>query len=315
MLERWTSIMLGAIAACTALAISQVDRLPMLDERVIFLVEVGLAVGIGLFVFQYSRHSDRLIDRHVDEVGLLLKRNEKAKQMRRARASRALYSDMRDMADICSKLVETGGKPIDLTAPQWELFKSNVADLHSQVDEQLDRLGRNLEFSDHLDGSTYDKIQDAANSWDAKIHVDEDEKVIDTTQYRVILDMINLVLPKLERHLGRGAGVLSAPFRPAETISQSDRLMIALDRNAYPPGAAIHASLTATEQLPARKVTVTILDMDLKVLARKTAVAPGHSKYFALLGSHFRLRCSGKASGESGSGSGATLVVDIEPKV
>lgn len=150
MLERWTSIVLATIAACTALGISQVDRLPMLDERVIFLVEVALAVGIGLFVFQYSRHSDRLIGRHVDEVGLLLKRNEKAKQMRRARASRDLYSGMRDMADICSKLVETGGKPIDSTAPQWELFKSNVADLHSQVDKYLDRVGRNLEFSDHL---------------------------------------------------------------------------------------------------------------------------------------------------------------------
>lgn len=315
MLERWTSIALAAIAACTAFAITQVDKLPMLDERVIFLVEVALAVGIGLFVFQYSRHNDRLVKGHLDGVEVLLKRNEKAKQVRRIRASRALYSDMQAMADACSKLVETGGRLDSAHALQWESLKLQVDGLHSQIDEYLDKLGRHLESSGHLDSSTYDKILDVVNLWDAKIHIDYDKKVFDTEQYQSMLDMINRILPRLERYLELGADMPPAPFRPTEAISRSDLLAIALDRSTYPPGATIHASLTAAGKLPGRKVTVSILDANLKVLARKTAAAPGHPKgSIALLRSRLGSRDSEKASGAPGSGSGGALAMDMKPK-
>ena len=315
MLERWTGIALAAIAACTAFAISQVDKLPMLDERVIFLVEVALAVGIGLFVFQYSRHNDRLIKGHLDGVEVLLKRNEKAKRVRRIRASRALYSSMQDMADVCSKLVEAGDRLDSTHALQWESFKSQVGGMHSQIDEYLDKLGRHLESSDHLDSSTYDKILDMVNLWDAKIHIKYDEKVFDTGQYHAMLDMINRILPRLERHLELGDGVSTAPFRPTDAISRSNLLAVTLDRNTYPPGATIHASLTATGKLPGRKVTVTVLDANLKVLVRKTATAPGYPEGpIALLRSRLGSRNSGKTSGETGSGGGGALVMDMKPK-
>lgn len=316
MLERWTSITLAAIAACTAFAITQVDKLPMLDDRVIFLVEVALAVGIGLFVFQYSRHSDQLIEGHVDGMELMLKRNEKAKQVRGIRASRALYSNMQAMADMCSRLLEAADSAPSTTAPQWESLKSNATDLHNQLEGQLDRLWRNMESSDHLDDNTYDKIRDVDDVWDKKIHIDDGNKTINVLQYRAMLDMINLVLPRLERRQWPSTGAPLAQFRPAESISQSDRLAIALDRDTYPPGAVIHVSLTAAGQLPDRKVVITILDMDLKILARKKAAAPGRSKPAAAL---FRAQVGQRRRRQVPMGQGdgdnaAYTVVDMNPK-
>lgn len=316
MLERWTSIALAAIAACTALGISQVDHLPMIDERVIFLVEVALAVGIGLFVFQYSRHSDRLIDRHVDEVGLLMKRNERAKQVRKIRANRALYSNMHAMADICSKLVNMAGGQSGIAATEWESFKSDVIAMHGQIEDRLDRLGRNLESSDHLDDVIYDKIRNAVDMWDEKIRIDDDNKTVNVLQYQTMLDMLNQVLPRLGRRQGLGMDVPLSMFRPAEFISQSDRLTIALDRDTYPPGAAIHITLTAAGRLPGRKIIVTILDMDLNAVARKTVVAPGHSRSpIALL--RARLGPRGSQDDPASQGGGcrvAATVVDMRPK-
>ena len=316
MLERWTGIALAAIAACTAFAISQVDKLPMLDERVIFLVEVALAFGIGLFVFQYSRHSDRLIEGHVDGMELMLKRNEKAKQVRRVRASRSLYSNMQAMADMCSRLLEAADSAPGTTAPQWESLKSHVTDLHNQLEGQLGRLGRNLESSDHLDDNTYDKIRDATDIWDKKIHIDDENKIVNVLQYRAMLDMINLVLPRLKRRQELGVDAPLAQFRPAESISQSDRLAIALDRDTYPPGAVIHVSLTAAGKLPSRKVIVTILDMDLKLLARKKAAAPGRPKpAAALLRAQVGPRSRRKVPMGRGDGDNAAYtVVDMNPK-
>lgn len=316
MLERWTGIALATIAACTALAISQVDLLPVPDERVAFLVKVALAAGIGLLVFQYSRRGDRLIGRHADEVGLMLKRNEREEQAHRIRASRALYSDMQAVARMCSTLAETARGPPDMTAPQWESFRSNVACLHSRVGRRLVSLDHNLESSGRLDVATYDKIRDAVDVWDEKVRIDDDSGTVHVLQYREMLDVLNLALPALERRQGPGTGAALARFSPTEAASRSERLAISLDRDTYPPGAAIHISMTAAAPLPDRMVTVTILDMDLKILAQKKVAAPGQAKLpAALLRALAVPRSRGKSPVDRGSGGAAApAVVDMTPK-
>ena len=288
----------------------------MLDERVVFLVKLALAAGIGLLVLQYSRRGDRLIGRHADDVGLMLKRSEREEQVHVIRARRALYSDMQAVAHICSTLAETSGGPPDMTAPQWESFKSNVAGLHSRAGRRLVSLDRNLESFGHLDDSTYDKIRNAVDMWDEKARIDDDSRTVNVLQYREMMDVLNLALPVLERRQGPGTGVALAQFRPTEATSQSDRLAISLDRDTYPPGAVIHVSLTAVEPLPDRKVTVTILDMGLKILAQKKAAAPGQAKLpAALLRALVGPRsCRKSPVGQGSGGAAAPAVVDMALK-
>lgn len=266
----WLVAMLAAIAASATAAAALVDRMPSFDGRAIFFAEVALAVALGLVVFWYSQRSDRAMKANLGEVRSMLQRNDKAKQIRRLEASRALHSTVRSMLGACATLVKMGGQSAKTPDPEWKQLKADLAALHENVKSSAGRIGRELEHVDYLDDRTYDGIATAMGQLDETIRVDDEARTVDTLRYRAITEALRPVLPRLERRLGLGADLPLAIPGPADRPSLSDRFEITLDRVAYYPGAVIRASVVSDEAFPSRKVTVAILDEDLKVLAKKT---------------------------------------------
>ena len=267
----WLAVALAAIAASATAAAALVDRMPSFDGRAIFFAEVALAVALGLVVFWYSQRSDRSMKANLGEVRSMLQRNDKAKQIRRLEASRALHSTIRAMLGACATLVKMGGQSAKTPDPEWKQLKADLAALHENVKSSAGRIGRELEHVDYLDDRTYDGIATAMGQLDETIRVDDEARTVDTLQYHAITEALRPVLPRLERRLGLGADLPLAIPGPADRPSLSDRFEITLDRVAYCPGAVIRASVVSDEPLPSRKVTVAILDEDLNVLAKRTA--------------------------------------------
>lgn len=270
----WLAPALVAIAASTAAAVILVDRMPPFDGRAIFFMEVALAVALGLVVFWHSRRSDRAIKSALGDIGSMLRRNDKAKQIRRTAASRTLHSTVSSMLDACATLARMGHQPGKATKPEWEQLKANLAALHGEVRASADRLGRELEHAGYLDDRVYDGIVAAVGLLGEKICVDDKGMTVDAASYFAMMDALRPVLPRLERLFALGADSLLAIPGPVNSPSLSDRLEIRLDRDTYYPNAVIRASVSADEPLPSRKVTVAILDEDLAVLAKKTVKIP-----------------------------------------
>ena len=264
---------LVGIAAATAAAIILVEHLPAFDGRAIFFAEVALAISLGLLVFWYSWQSDRAMKANLSEVRFMLRRNDKAKQMRRVEASRTLCYTISTLLDTCDTLVKMGGQSDKTPDPEWKQFKDDLAALHGNVRASAGRIGRELEHADYLDDRAYDGIAAAVRQLADTILVDDKAKTVDTLQYRAIADALRPVMSLLERRLGLDENSPLALPGPAEATSLSDRLEIRLDRAAYYPNAVIRASVAADGPLPSRKVTVAILDENLEVLAKKTKKA------------------------------------------
>ena len=168
---------LAGIAAATAAAIILVDRLPAFDGRAIFFAEVALAISFGLLVFWYSWQSDRAMKANLSEVRSTLRRNDKAKQMRRVEASRTLRYTISTVLDACDTLVKMGGQSDKTPDPEWRQFKDDLAALHGNVRASAGRIGRELEHADYLDDRAYDGIAAAVGQLADTILVDDNAKM------------------------------------------------------------------------------------------------------------------------------------------
>ena len=270
----WLAAALAAIVASATVAAILVDQMPAFDGRAIFFAEVALAIALGLLVFWYSQRSDRAMKSSLGEVRSMLQRNDKAKQIRRMSASRALHTAISAMLDTCDTLVKMIDHSDKTPEPEWGQFKANLAALHGNVKTSADRLGRELEHAGYLDDRAYDDIAAAVGLLEETIRADDEAKTVDTTPYLAITDALGPVLSRLERRLGLGKDAPLAVPGPADPADTSDRLKIRLDRPVYYPNSVIRASVEADEPFPSGKVTVAILDENLDELAKKTKKAP-----------------------------------------
>lgn len=274
MLASWLAAALVVLTASAASAAFLVDNMPAFDGRVIFIIEVALALALALLVFSYSLQSDRAVKGNLSEVRSMLKRNEKAKQIRRIEASRALHSTISAILDNCYTLVEIGGQSAKTPESGWKQLKDDLGALHRKIKESVDRLARELEHADHLDDRVYDDIAAAVVLLEETIRTNDEERTVDTDQYDNLADALSPVLLRLKRRLGYDAGTPPATPGPADPVDPSDRLNIRLDRTVYYPNSVIRASVAPDEPFPSRKVTVAILDENLEVLDKKTKKAP-----------------------------------------
>lgn len=261
---------LVGIAASTAAAMLLVDCLPAFDGRAIFFAEVALAISLGLLVFWYSWQSDRAMKANLSEVSSMLRRSDKAKQIRRVEASRTLHYTISTLLDTCNTLVKMGGHSDKTPDPEWKQFKADLATLHGNVRASAGRIGRELEHAYYLDDRAYDGITAAVGQLKDTISIDDERKTVDTSPYLAMTEALCPVLSGLKQRLGLDEDSPLAIPGPAEPTSLSDRFEIRLDRAAYYPGAVIRASVAANEPFPAKKITVAILDEVLDVLAEKT---------------------------------------------
>ena len=274
MRSRLIAAALVGIATFTTAAIILVDYMPAFDGRSIFFVEVALAVALGLLVFWYSRQSDQIMKSNLDEVRSMLKRSEKAKQIRRTAASRTLHSTIRSITSTCATLSTMIDQSNKTPEVEWKEFKDELAALHGSVKASADRLGIELEHAGYLDDRAYEGIGTAVERLEDTISVNDTKKTVDASQYRAISAALGPILTKLERRLGLDAESHLVMPMPADPTSLSDRLEIRLDRTSYYPNAVIRATVSADEPFPSRKVTVAILDENLTVLDKKTQKAP-----------------------------------------
>ena len=274
MLAKWLAAALVVLTASAASAAFLVDRMPAFDDRVIFIIEVALALALALLVFAYSLQSDRAVKSNLSEVRSVLRRNEKAEQIRRNEATRTLHSTITAILGNCGMLAEIGGQPGKTPKSGWKQLKDDLGALHRKVKESANGLGRELEHAGYLDDRAHDDIAAAVGLLEETVRANDEERTIDTGQYRNLADALSPVLLRLERRLGLDEDTPLAVPVPAYPADPPDRLKIRLDRTVYYPNSVIRASVAADEPFPSGKVTVAILDENLDELAKKTKKAP-----------------------------------------
>lgn len=271
MLGRLDALVPAAIFACTTAAIMADPPLPLSDLD-IFFMEVALATALGYIVFRYSQKSDRGLQSHLGEVKLMLQRSERARQIRKAHANKSLHAILDTILSSCRTLSKLGATHADASASESQRLKSDFSRLRHDIGASVERLGRELEHADYLDDRTYDDIAVVVNTLDTPVRTSGNEDTLDIEHYRAAIDLLPPLLLRLERRLDLGTGAFSLP--PPESASPPGRLEVRLDRDTYPPGAAIRATVTADGSFPSKKVTISILDDRLEVMATKTKKAP-----------------------------------------
>ncbi len=274
------ALLLVAICGCPIVAMLLVDRVLLADpkfefgDRVIFFAEVILAAYLAAIVFLYSQKNDRSIRGHLAKVWSMLERNEKAKQAKKLRKSRALCSDMNAVKSDCLTLVEAGSKSTETHPNQWPQFWDGLVSLDDRIKASVGRVRRDLDGMDYIDDYTYDAITEAVDQLGDAIHVDEDGRTVDTGRYQRAADMLGPVLLRLDRRLNAAPHATSPLFPTAAASGSSGPFEIRLDQALYPPNATVRASVAFDGPFPGKKVTVAILDENLATLAKTTERAP-----------------------------------------
>ena len=271
MLGRLDALVPAAIFTCTTAAIMTDPPLPLSDLD-IFFMEVALAIALGYIVFRYSQKSDRGLRSHLGEVKSMLQRSEKTRQIRKMHANKSLYTILNAMLRSCRTLSKLGATHADAPASESQQFKADFLRLRHDIGASVERLGHELEHADYLDDRTYDDIAAVVNTLDAPVRPSGNEDTLDIEHYRAAIDLLPPLLLRLERRLGLDTGALPRP--PPESASQTGRLEVRLDRDTYPPGAAIRATVAADGSFPSKKVIISILDDRLEVMATKTKKTP-----------------------------------------
>ena len=187
------------------------------------------------------------------------------------RATRSVCAGICSLMRDCSMLTTMGARSKEILAPDWLWFRADLLALHAAVARSAHALAAALRDADHLGGGTRDDILAAIDRLEVTVPIDDGKRTVDTTQYQEITGSLNPVLARLGRHLGLDMSQTPRRPRPA---GAPDGLAVRLDRDAYPPGAAIRAVVEADGKFPDQEVAVTIHDEGLDELAKRTEAVP-----------------------------------------
>ena len=162
-------------------------------------------------------------------------------------------------------------------------FEADLMELHANASRSAYTLALALRDADHLDSRAYDDIIDAIDRLKDAAPIDNGKRTVDISQYREISKSLDHVLTRLRRRLGLA---MSQPARRPMPAGGPCGLALCLDRDTYPPGAKIHATVKSNGQFQRSKVTVTVLDEGLAVLARRDKRAPAQARGRPSMGIH-----------------------------
>lgn len=271
MLGLLDALVLVAICVCTAAAVLADHPMPLSDLD-IFFMEAALAVALGFIVFRYSRQSDLRLQSHLSEVKSMLQRREKTKQIRKTHANKNLCTILTSILSSCHTLVELGDRHANVPASESQQPKSDFSRLHRTIEASVGRLGRELEHANYLEGRTYDDIAAAIAELDMSSRTTDSEKTLGTEQCQAAIELLGPVLHRLERRIDPGIGAHS--LTTSESTSPPGRLVVRLGHDIYPPAATVRATVTSDGPFPSKKVTISVLDDGLEVLAKKTKKTP-----------------------------------------
>lgn len=229
-----------------------------------FAVGAGISAVTAFIFFLYSYVTDRSLKSHLRDHRLAPGRAKMSNRAKKAREAHSMYASIDRLMCECSLLTTMGDKYEKVPDPDRLQFGDDLGGLHCNAVRSADELRRILRNAEYLDDlisddilATIDLLKNAPPA--------DGNGAVDTGRYREILDRLGPVQDRLERRLDLAAK------RPAVAPSG---LAVRLDRDTYPPGAAIRATVEAGGQLPNRKVTVTIFDEGLAVLDKKTETLP-----------------------------------------
>ena len=235
----------------------------------IIAAQVSIVIAITLIL--YFQEINPTVKSNLNEVSFLLNRNEKSKQARKALATGALCAGICSLMRDCTMLIMMGAKSKEVFAPDWLWFRADLVALHAAAARSAHALAVALRNADHLGGGTRDDILAAIDRLEITVPIDDGKRTVDTTQYQEMTELLNLVLTRLGRRFDLA---MSQPPRQPRPAGAPDGLAVCLDRDAYPPGAAIRVTVESPGQFSCSEVTVVILDEGLAEVDKKDKRAP-----------------------------------------
>lgn len=249
----------------------------------------GLVVGVtsvavtAIIVFSYSVVTDRYLRLHLRDHRLVRGGVEGWRQARKVRAIGALHASACSLERDCTLLARMGARSGGVREAEWLQYRADLLALHAAAARSAYLSALALRDADHLvGGGACDDILAAIGLLEDAAPIDDAKGTVDTARHKMASDMLRPVLVRLERRL------CLAKSRPplSPTAEAPGRLILRLDRDTYPPGAAVRATVEARGQLRRRKVTITVHGKSLSIRPKKTGMLPepepGHPAAIAL---------------------------------
>lgn len=264
----------------TALALlivagSMVALLLSVSDLSIFAVGVSIAAmggfitaAITLISFSYSHKTDQTVESHLRDHRLAPGRAKRSRRARNARAIYALYVAIGRLMDYCSALTKMGARSAEVPDADWPQFWIDFLALRAGAAGSARALALELRDADHLDITTGDEILAVIDMLGGAAPVDDGKRAVDVGRYHSALNLLDPILAGLRRRLDLVVSRLP-PLHGAP-----GGLHLSLDRDTYPPGATIRATVTVDEGFPDGEATVAVFDEGLGVLIEEAAAVP-----------------------------------------
>ena len=251
---------------------------PHATDDNIFLIKVlitatgtVITVAITLILFYYSYITSQTVDSHLRGHRLVPGRDKRSRRAQEARATRSVCIGICSLLRDCSLLTGLGDRSKGVLAPDWLWFRADLVALHAAAARSAHTLAAALWNAYHLGGGIRDDIIAAIDRLEVTVSIDDGKRTVDTTQYQEISGSLNHVLARLGRRLDLA---MSQPPRRPGSVGTPDGLAVCLDRDTYPPGAAIRVTIESCGQFPCSEVTVVILDEGLAEVDKRDKRTP-----------------------------------------
>ena len=268
MLRKISALLSPAIAGLLIFAATLVGLLPESYGPASAAMGVSISIALKLLDYSNPHKADRAIESHLRDHRLAPGRAERSRRARNARATRALCAAIGRLMHYCSALTEMGSRSAEVPEADWPQFKADLLALHADVSKSARALTLALRDADHLDIATGDEILAAIDVLRGAAPVDDGKKAVDMRRYHSALNLLDPVLARLRRRLD-----LVVPRLPP-LHGAPGGLRLSLDRDTYPPGATIRATVTVDGLFPDGEATVAVFDEGLGVLIEEVAEVP-----------------------------------------
>lgn len=257
------------------------DFSPSTKEDDIFAVKALIAAtgasitaAITLILFVHSNNNDQAHKSRLCHHCLVRGHDKGSSRAKKARANTALHAVIRSLVNDCAILAEMGGKSAAVPEAKWRAFRRDLEALHRNVARSAAELMHMLEVADYPDDRIRDDILAVLGLLGDAPSIGDDKRTVDTLRYRAVSKSLGPVLDRLGRRLDLAE---SRPPRRPGPVGEAGGMALRLDRDAYPPGAAIRATVEADGQFPHHKIIVTIHGEGPDALGKEAGEAPDRS--------------------------------------
>ena len=265
MLRKLSALLLPVAVGLLIFAATLADHLP--DSYGPMSAAMGTSISIALTLLDrfHSQRAERAIESQLRDRRLAPGRARMSRRAGKARAVRSAHAAIDRLMRESSLLTTMGDIYRKVPLPDRPQFQDDFGALHCNAAGSAGGLRRMVANAEHLDDRTRDDILAAIGPLGDAPPADDGKGTIDTTQYKAISELLRPVRDRLRSRLDLAAA------QPAGT---SGGLDLRLDRDAYPPGAPIRATVDAGGVFLDDKVAITILDEGLGEAAKKAEVVP-----------------------------------------